>query len=198
MSTNVLDILRVAARLNVPTIGDFVNVYHFRYGGASPQSDEDTLTDMQLRIDKLYSVCNDFFSPDADYVDINVFNFTQSRPLGSVPFSTLVSGNASGDLLPPQTAAFVRGLTGYSRNWAKKFIGPTVEGYSDSNGSIGATGVTQLNNYSAEWLSSTATQIGTWAPVVFHHAGNVWRIITSTEFNNFWATMRRRKPTVGS
>jgi hypothetical protein len=192
------DILRVAARMNYVGIGDFVNVFHFRCNTSPFVTDGYALVDMALVMDALYDTIAPSLSDYANFVDVNVFNVTQDRPLGSTAWPTQTTGEASGDVLPSQCAAFVRATTGYSRNWARKFLGPFLEASNTSDGRVYSTLLTRLANFLAEWLVSTAVTTGTYTPVVYHSKTSTWKALVDGVVRNVWATVRRRRVGRGS
>lgn len=193
------DILRVAARSSIAGWGDFVNVFHYRYFGAGAYGDVATVTDLALQMDTQYTELLGQINSNCLFQDINVYNVTQFRPLGVVPWPILVAGGSGGDPLPGQMAAFVRGLSGYSRNWAKKFIGPLSESANTATGVLSGALLTDLAAFAAEWVFPSLVGFNTiFEPVVYHKQFNIWRPLTSAVVSNLWATMRRRRIGRGS
>lgn len=199
MPTNTNDILRTATRLAVAGVGDFVNVYHHRYIGVGTLSDAATVALLTAGMDALYDTIDGIISNTCLFQDINVYNATQFRPLGVEPWPTLVAGVAGGDPLPWQMAAFVRGTTGFSRNWAKKFIGPFAESANGPTGFATSGILTDLAAFGVEWLASTVLGFtAALEPVVYHRKFDTWRVLTGIVLSNNWATIRRRRPFRGS
>jgi len=193
------DILRVAARASIAGVGDFVNVFHYRYTGAGAYADLATVTDLALEMDTLYTILAPRISNLCLYQDVNVYNATQFRPLGVVPFPVLVAGGSGGDPLPAQVAGFVRGLSGYSRNWARKFIGPIGEADNTPTGVLSATLLGALVSFGAEWVFPALPGFSSiFTPVVYHSKFDLWRPLTSAVISNLWATVRRRRVNRGS
>lgn len=194
MAVNQNDILRVAARMHLGTHGDLVNVYHFRKSDATPQTDGETRVDLSLWIDELYDEIDNYLSVDLDFIDINYFNVTQDRPLGSGLWPTLVAGTRTGHPLPAQLAVFLQGNTGYSRNWARKFIGGFSENENSATGFLEALLLSAMAGFAARWLSGpVAAMTGDWDPVVFHYDLNDYREIIEVIIRNVWSTVRRRR-----
>lgn len=199
MSSEQNDIIRVATRLNLPLHGDVVNVWHFRKTDAVSQSDATTLVDLSEYCDEMFDTIDNYISIDCDFVDINMFNVTQDRPLGSVSWPSLVAGTRTGHPLPMQTAAFLQGNSGFSRNWARKFIGTFSENENDANGFIEGALLSGLAQLGIRWLAGPIfVMTGTWEPVVYHYKAALWRTIVEVVIRNVWATMRRRRAGVGS
>jgi len=199
MPTNPQDILRVAARSSIAGVGDFVNVYHYRYKGAGVYADLATTTDLVLEMDALYTTIVSKINSNCLFQDVNVYNVTQFRPLGTFPWPVLVAGASGGDPLPAQVAAFVRGLSGYSRNWAKKFIGPLSEGDNTPTGTLSSNLLADLVNFGIEWVTPALPGFNTiFEPVVYHKQFDLWRVLTSSVVTNLWATVRRRRVNRGS
>jgi len=198
MPCNQSDILRIAARLNYVGIGDFVNVYHYRLTTAGFVTDAMVVDDLAEIMDALYATISPSISDYANFVDVNIFNVTQDRPLGSTAWPTMTSGEASGDVLPSQVAAFVRATTGYSRNWARKFLGPFLEASNTSDGRVYSTLLGRLASFLAEWLVTTADTYGDYLPVVYHSKTSTWKVLIDGVVRNVWATVRRRRVGRGS
>ena len=193
------DIIRVASRTNQPLNGDFVNVYHFRLDEPLGGSISNTVLDLTTWLDEMYFELRAGQPNTNDAIDINIFNETQKKPYGSWPWDTYDGGSSAGASLPPQVAGFVRGLTGYSRNWARKFLGPFLEDMNTGNGFLENSLLTLLGNFGGVWLSGPA--LGTvlnWAPVVYYIGSGNWEAVSEIVFDNVWATMRRRRTGVGS
>lgn len=194
MPTEQNDILRVAARLSIADVGDFVNVFHYRQTGATPVSDQDTLEDMGIAMDDIYTPLAARQAVTVTYEDVNAFNVTQGRPLGTIDWPVLTSGGSGTDPLPAQVAAFVRGTTGYSRNWARKFFGPFNEQDSTGNGFIASALLTALGDAAANWISGPLSGwIGQYVPVVLDADAGQWRQVIEAIISNVWATVRRRR-----
>lgn len=192
------DVFRVTTRLNVVDAGDFCNVWYWRKTDIAPQSDASVMTDLSEILDEMYTTIQSHISDQATFEDINVFNVTQDRPLGTTTWPSLTFGGMSGDLLPAQTAAFVRGLSGYSRNWARKFLGPFAENQNSSVGKVSTGLHSALVVFAYTWLNWIYTSAGTWEPVVYHVKIHDYRKIIETALTFIWATIRRRRAGRGS
>ena len=194
MPTEPQDVLRASARLSIQGQGDFVNVWHFRYDVGTPLSDDLTIDLVAERLDAAYDLIKSFIANDAAFVDINVFNVTQNRPLGSTPWPTLVNGLDSDEMLPGQVAAFVRFPSGFSRNWAKKFIGPMTVGQNTTTGLMENATVAALVAFASEILTGTlagsTTDLET---IVYYARTQQWVAVTSAIVRNVWATVRTRR-----
>jgi len=187
------DILRVSTRLNVSDTGDVVNVFHYNYLGEGPAPDYQVLGQLAAVMDVLYQTFDQFVTERAVYVDVNVFDVTQARPLGSDPWPTLEYGLAIGDMLPMQTASFVRGLSGYSRNWARKFLGPFAEGANSSNGSVSSTLLGAMGEFGAEWIHGTSLYAEHYEAIVRYKKAETWKPLIAFVVTDVWATVRRRR-----
>lgn len=199
MPTNPQDILRVAATMNQLAIGDFVNVFHYRYDSVGTLSDTATGEDMSHLMDEMYAELTSSMPDGLNFIDVNVFNVTQSRPYGGFVWPTLTTGGQAAEELPAQIAGFVRGLSGFSRNWARKFVGPFCENLNIAGGTIAPGLVTALTNWAVDWMSADPlTIVGAYTPVVRYAAGGIWAPITSIVVSNIWATLRRRRIGRGS
>lgn len=195
MAVNTGDILRVACRMHHATHGDLVNVFHYRSTSAAPVDDSDVLGDMAAYMDTLYKTIDQDMHKDWTFEDVNVFDVTQNRPLGVAAWPTLVAGGDEyNDCQPSQVAALVRGTTGYSRNWARKFIGGLTEARNTSGGFVDSTTMTDLAAFAAAWIAGGLGSGGeTFEPVVWHKAASMWRPITEAVIRNVWSTVRTRR-----
>lgn len=199
MPTNPGDILRVAANMNQPTLGDYVNVFHYRYDGVGTLADTSTGEDMGLLMDEMYGEIDQNMPDGLAFVDVNVFNVTQNRPYGGFVWPTLTTGGNANEELPGQVAAFVRGLSGFSRNWARKFVGPFTEAHNVAGGFIAPGLLTTLHDWAVDWISADPLTItGSYTPVVRYATGGSWVPITAFVVTNIWATIRRRRAGRGS
>jgi hypothetical protein len=194
------DILRVAARLRVTDVGDFVNVFHYRVNNAGGFTDTQVCEELAQQVDDMYQQIKGYVPSYAAAVDINFFNVSQSVPLGSLPWPVLTGGTGgTGDMLPAQACAFVRALTGYSRSWAKKFLGPFVESFCDAHGFVASGGLTALGLFGSDWLSTvTWAAVGEAQPVVFNSKLAQWLPLIEIVVRNVFATMRTRRAGRGS
>jgi hypothetical protein len=181
--------------MNHPNIGDFVNVYHWRIALMSTSTDENINDAILERMEDLYSPFLGFMSDSLNFSDINIFNVTQDMPIGSFPWPTISSGTGgSGESLPPQVAYFIRGLSGFSRNWAKKFIGPFLETASAGSGVVQAAVMTAGGTFATNWLASLmATGGARLESVVYHASAGLWRELVEAVSTNIWATFRTRR-----
>ena len=188
------DIIRVAARLQHDEFGDCVNVYHFRKTDATPSTDNADVDDCCDLMDNLYDQINAFIHSTYSYYDINVFNVTQDRPLGSWSWDALTVGGAGGEMMPSQCAAYVQGNTGYSRSWARKFIGGLSETHN-TNGKIAAALLAALTNFGVRWCLAVGNGAltSTWEPVIYSTKVAAWRVIADVIIRDVWATIRRRR-----
>jgi hypothetical protein len=200
MAVNSGDILRVAARLNGAAHGDITNVWHVRFNGPGPITDAVAVSACVNYMEDVYTPVKSNITDNYDFEDVNVFNVTQDKPAGVAAWSTLVKGgDTGGETMPPQVAAFVRGTTGYSRNWAKKFIGGLGEAVCNDAGFVSDTFLANLAALGVAWLTgySFATD-NTLTPVVYHLSGATWRDIVEVVVRNVWSTVRTRRTGRGS
>lgn len=193
------DVLRVAARFKHPTFGDLVNVYHFRMTGVAGVDDSEAISDVATLVDDMHGEMVAYTHSTYAAYDINVFNVTQDRPLGSVAWPTVSGGAAGGEVMPSQVAAYVQGNTGFSRSWARKFLGGMAETYN-VNGRVGSTLLTALTSYAAKWIAAVppSTPYTTWEAVVYSSKVAQWRKITEAVIRDVWSTIRRRRVGRGS
>lgn len=198
MTVNTGDIIRVAARLKDQDNQDVVNVWHVVSHTLTPVTDANAMSDVADYMEEIYDEVRPHIHSGADFYDINFFNVTQDHPMGSVPWPTLTVGAGSGDPLPSQVSAMIRGTTGQSRNWARKFFGPYSETSNTDNGLIVSTVQAELVAAGVAWLAGhTGTHIIV-APVVWNKKIGAWYAVTAAIVRDIWSTVRRRRKGRGS
>lgn len=200
MAVNMGDKLRIAARLNNAEHGDCTNVFHVQFEGANPIEDSVAVDACAAWMEEVYGPIKNNIVDNYDFEDINVFSVTQNKPLGVVPWPTFVKGgDTGGEMLPPQVAAFVRGTTGYSRNWAKKFIGGLGEAVCSDTGFVTSAFLTNLAAFGAAWINGyTTVPANALGPIVYHSSAATWRTLTDVIIRNVFSTIRTRRTGRGS
>jgi len=195
MAVVLNDILRVAARMHHALHGDLVNVYHLRVEDIASMDDSIALDACAEWIETLYTTVVSHMAQAWTFEDINVFDVTQDRPLGSAAWPTLVDGGDEyNDTQPPQVAALVRATTGYSRNWARKFLGGFSEARNTAQGFLDSTLVTALGNFALAWITPLVeAEAYTLQPVVWHKGASLWRPLVEGVVRNVWSTVRTRR-----
>lgn len=199
--TNDGDILRISARMTSVIHGDLVNVYHYRCNPDSGGSLTDAVTLVQAGqlMEDLYEDLDDVMCEEYSFADINVFNVTQDRPLGSTTWPTLTDGDLADDPLPSTVAAFVQLPTGFSRVWGRKFFGGLSEVNNTTTGRISSGLQSALADAAATilagWTSPTSDE---WTSVIWSTKYGDWLELTSAIIGNVWATIRRRRIGKGS
>jgi hypothetical protein len=193
MSVLLNDILRVATRIKDYQGEDVVNVWHVRSDSVTPVDEAAAMVELGEYMELIYGCFDNHIDDNAHFYDINVFNVTQNSPMGSTAWPTFTNGSGTGDVLPAQTACLIRGTTGKSRNWARKFLGPFTESMNTDEGRINGTLVTELIAAGVAWLAGYTGSFGDWVPVVWHHKDSVWRTLVSVVVRDIWSTIRRRR-----
>jgi len=195
------DILRVAARMTIQGRGDVVNVYHLRvFPLAVGDGDTEIIAGVLAWIETLYTAARLEMVNEQTFEDISIYNVTQGYPVGVFPWPTLVAGaKTSEDALPSQLAALVRFTTGYSRNWARKFLGTFTEAAVDTSGHVATTALTNLANYAGAVLTEYITANTSYlTAVVFNKAIADYVVLTEAVIHNVWSTIRTRREGRGS
>lgn len=193
MTAQTNDIMRVAAKLTDINGDAVVNVFHVRLDSGGPVDDNDIMIEIGNYMEVIYTNIVSVLQVGMDFIDINFFNVTQDSPLGSMLWPNLTVGSGTGDPLPAQVAAMVRGTTGKSRNWARKFFGVFSESQNTDDGKISGTVQTALTNLLGDWLAGHTEDSNTYVPVVWHAKDQLWRVITGGVVRNIWSTIRRRR-----
>lgn len=196
MAVEVGDILRVSAIMQNADSGMVANVFHVRVASlASPSlPDDDAKTDVAAYVDGIYAPMNNLIANDIRYDTVNVFNVTQNRPLGNEPWPTLTLGANTDEILPSTVAAFIQGNSGYSRTWARKFLGGLTTASNTSNGFIEPATVTALAGWGARWIAGyTSGAFSVYEPVVYRSVLALWVPVLEVIVRDVWATIRRRR-----
>lgn len=195
-SSAIGDVLRVVALMDAQYGGQIANVYHVKLTTVvgDPPTDAETKVDMAQYMDDMYATVDQDMAQNVAFDTVNVFNVTQNRPLGNQAWPTLTNGASSGDPLAPQTALFLQGNTGYSRNWARKFLGTFSETRNDGNASPDSTLLTAAAAFAVQWLAGYLNASGDeYTPVVFHTKSQLWRTVLEVIIRDVWSTIRRRR-----
>jgi hypothetical protein len=194
------DIIRVAARMTIQGRGDVVNVYHIRYDLTGPINDNVAGDAAVEYMEALYTVIRPAIVNEQTFEDISLFNVTQGVPIGVFPWATLVAGgDTSQDALPSQVAALVRLTTGYSRNWARKFLGTFTDLFNDASGHVSSTLLGYLASYATLLIAPhTYTVDVSLAPVVYNTQLSSYVGLTAAVIKNVWSTIRTRREGRGS
>ena len=196
MSTALGDVLRVTAVMRHDTSGVIANVFEVRLKTlvSSPLTDANTLIDMGDYMDGMYDTIDALMNDDVDFIDINVFNITQDRPYGNTPWPTLTSGALSTDVLPAQSAVFVQGNSGFSRSWARKFLGGFTELHNSPEGYVQSALTSAIADWAIAWLVGFTSGSGDiYEPVFYSTKVDDWRVVIEAIIRNVWATIRRRR-----
>jgi hypothetical protein len=193
MAVQTNDILRVATRLTDVNGEAVVNVWHVRLDGGGPQDEEDVMDELEAYMETIYTNLIGVLHSGSNYLDINYFNVTTLNPMGSRPWPTLTNNSGSGDPLPSQVSAMIRGTTGKSRNWARKFFGPFAEPNNTDNGYISSGAQSALIAAGVDWLVGRINGGMTFVPVVWYSKNQTWRQITEAVVRGTWSTIRRRR-----
>jgi hypothetical protein len=199
VTVNDQDILRISARMNNANTGDMVNVYHVKAEILDTITDEEAVDECAAYMEEIYSILDNVMSNDWVFQDINVFNVTQDKPVGVSTWPTLTDGDSSAAALPPQLTSFVRGLSGLSRNWARKFWGGFTEDMNTGDGFMESSLVTVLTNAAAAWIAGHVWDTTQYLiPKVWHGKTGTWVDIVEAVVTNVWSTYRTRRARRGS
>jgi hypothetical protein len=195
------DIIRVACGFRHSTGGQQVNVYHLRVTDpGDPVDDDAILEDIVDYFDNLYGVINTDVSNKVAYTEIGLFNESQMYSYAPYLWPTRTTGAATGsDSLPPQVAAFVRGTTGYSRNWMKKWLPTFGEETTQGDGKFNTTTMGHLTTFAGNFTDQfTVGNAGIAEFVVWHKDTMGFHKVTGARVSDIPGTMQRRKPGRGS
>jgi hypothetical protein len=198
MSVVLNDVIRIAARLKDQDNQDVVNVWHVQSAGVALVSDAIAMAELGTYLELIYDEVRPHIHAAADFYDLNFFNVTTDHPMGSTPWPTLTVGAGTGDPLPSQVSAMIRGTTGLSRNWARKFFGPYSETANTDNGLIVSTVQAEIVAAGVAWLAGHTGAVGDWLPVVWSSKDSAWHVIFGVIVRDIWSTIRRRRKGRGS
>lgn len=165
MTVEIDDILRVSCRLTFEgNEDDIVGVYHWGTSGAS-ETDEQTLLNIGLLMDTIYTNVNARMSTEVKYEEINVKNVTQNTVLGDTPFPVLVAGTLVAEQLPPQIACLVVASTFSPSRQGRKYLGGFTETDNDS-GRLGGALVTACANFGVDYVKTKVQGGITYRPLI--------------------------------
>lgn len=200
MAIQVGDVLRVAARMQFAGADDIVNVYHLQVAGNAPSGDAAVIDGVGDFLETCYYEIQNNLPNLQTYEDINIFNVTQGVPVAVTAWPTFTTGGESTNHAQPgQISAMVRFTTGYSRNWARKFLGRFTEAANTASGYIENALMTNLANYATKVLTPYVYETGnTLITVVYNKALLSWVTCQEAVIRNIWSTVRTRRNNRGS
>jgi hypothetical protein len=192
MTVAINDIIRVTAVMDHSLEGTVQNVWYAKQY-------TDTATDAQFisgasgRLDTMYGYIDNFMPDTLTFEEIRFFNVTQSAPMATSSWPSLVDGDVDvGHPLPSVMSCLMFTRTAANRVILRKFFGPfTEENQQDAEWTTGITNAiaTGMILWFAAWTSGAGVaQGGVWSPTnaLFYEA-------TTTVVRSVPAYQRRRK-----
>ena len=199
MLVNDQDVLRVAAKQFGPDEQQIINVYFWRAQLNVPSvTDDAVMVAVSQKLDDLYEELAPWVNDQQQADEIDFFNITQDRPMGSTGYPTYEGGSSLATHLPAGCAALLTATTTKKRVIPKKFFGIFTE--MAQEGGEWVTGVmTSLAIAGGIWWASIMVgedgylESGTWRRLLGTFTPLVTVIVKA-----LCSYQRRRKPGVGS
>lgn len=198
MAVNNGDVIRVTTKCSLED-QDLQNVYHVQHQGTGGVSDTTWFQACRVWLDGAYDNMDPGVQDTITYDSIEAYNLTQDTYIGEDvwPIQT-VGGSATTDMLPRQTAPLARFLTNTLRSQGRKFLLPLVEGWCSGQGELAATTLTNMALYAADILTGFTVGGDDVVPGNYRKIGAVFIEWVGSVINSYFATQRRRSPSIGS
>ena len=208
MTVGPNQIVRVSARFKSTRSGDIVNVYYWLTGSAFSEADADVMTAINTKLSAMYATMASHLAEESDPYDIRydivqwlVDKFVVVRTLGTATWTLSNPPIGTGDSLPQMNAAILNGRTGEVGTYARKYLGPIIEG-SQQYGSLVAGALTALANFGTAWAADISMASGSMtagvASVKPGTYGYHFAVLAATVANALLGTQRRRRINRGS
>lgn len=187
------DIVRITAKLNVPTIGDFENVFNFRVDNVTPPQGANFVSDCANIIEQVYTLVNPIICSAANYANIGVYVYRGQQTFSPSAWPTLVSGGDANPILTPGSALLSSAASGIARVVARKYWGPMSE-QSLINGFWPAPTVAFAQSAMAKAFAQSNGPLGLLLTgVIYNVAGAIARVATASSSSDNPAYQRRRR-----
>lgn len=198
MTVEASDILRVTAKMQSHATDDLQNVYHVQNTQGESVTDEQAQISIAQWIDALYVCINSHILNSIEYLEVDIYNITQDRPLVSQDWFSLTFGSLDADDLPHGVAFLVSMDTATKKVTGRKYFGglPTT----DISGG-GTWEVALVTLFACVLLKLVGTQEYAemdLVPGVWSDAVSLWRPFTAAASDLVPAYQRRRRPGHGS
>lgn len=145
------DIIRVTAKMEVVANAN-QNVWHAKITGG-PATDAEVVTAFANGMNEIYNSLVGYMQTSSVFVSIAIWNVTQDRPLGDVPWPTLTTGGSASANSAYQLAPLVKFNTLVARSQGRKYIPVrTVDAY-EGGGIITAGELANLAAFASDALA---------------------------------------------
>lgn len=191
------DVLRITCKFSYES-NDVQNVYHIKVATSGPVDDEDFLDEIADDMDSMYDDINPHISNDITYETVEVYNITDDTYVGEVSWPSKTVGGASGNNMPPASAALCLFPTGTLRSQGRKFLPLMTINALDATGTPSTTVLTAMVAFIADVLTQKSGvnwtgYLGNWNDPLGRFAQ--WLSGLAVDF---FATQRRRYVGSGS
>lgn len=192
------DIIRVSAKQLGPDRQAIVNTFQYKavpYGGSV--DDSYVIAALVDHIDAMFYELRSAITNQQDADEIDVYNITQDRPMGTESWGTYTGGTGTGDYLPPGVAALITMGTAGKRVKPKKYLGTLLE-IHQQNGEWTSTLLALLAAFAGSYIETVLDGMdGSLIPGV---GSSVWQVFypaLAATVKSVASYQRRRKPGVG-
>lgn len=193
MPPTINDVIRVVAKLSQAG-NDIQNVFHVKVNGTTPPGTNALLLGgIAAFLDDAYTNIATRIANNVTFDSIWAHNMTKDEYVGETDWPTLTAGGGGTEpMMPPQTAPLVLFRTSEPKSLGKKFLPVMSSLQLEDDGSIVATGLTQIALFAADVLAGYSAgtwqlQAGNFRPVTGAFLGYL-----SSAVRDLFATQRRR------
>lgn len=189
------DVIRGIAKCYGPDEQVVANVFHWQLElTTTPVPDDTVMTAIQSRLDTMYTLLEDYISEDVVSDNIDFYNVTQDRPMGTKNWPGFGGGLATAEHLPAGVAALIEASTGTKRCYGRKYVGVFTEAdHGDGEWTSGL--LTALAVWAGNWVSNvTVSTYGVAWSGVWRRVQETFVKILSSTVKSLCSYQRRRKP----
>lgn len=141
------DVIRVTAKMAYNSgIDDIQNVYHYRYTGVIPCTDELVHEALADWLDDAYQEIKASIPTTTTFVTIETWNFTQDRPMIEDSWPVMTAGTGTGETMPAQCAPLCLFTTATARSQGRKYL-PFMRELDMANGILGSSALARITGY---------------------------------------------------
>lgn len=198
MSTVQFDIIEAAARMEYDGVDDVINTYQFQLTSALTVSDAQTLIDLLVILEELYTLIVTSQTTFLSYRDIRFTNVTQDLLLGTVGWPTLTVGTGAVDAIPPGVASLANFNTNIPRVTLRKYFGGLDLDNLDQDGTFTAVFGLVMADIQAFLLEAQIQGNDVWRYGYLSPKTGTFVVPVGSSWTDIPAYQRRRKQGRGS
>lgn len=191
------DIVRVTAKMNMFNTDAVQNVFHIKNVTASDVTNDDFREHASKWLDALYDCVVELLANNLTFLEVELYNVTQSEPIDPIDFDTITVGENEGNTLPLQVAMLASMGTAATKVSGRKYIGGfTVSSIADSSQWLSTAITIALCMLDYLYGLQTFFTINS-RPGTYNYTTETFNEFTDAAIDLIPATQRRRREGVG-